>query len=269
MSGSSYDRALSPILGARDVAFRIVATKVRHPNGQRKSEADHRGDKLGVEFKRVLEKTDGGVLACLGFVFQLRRSTHPKIDRVRIVRPLAHRPQSLGFDQLNPERIGEARDELHLQLAELAALAVEPVGPDMRAGLGRDELGVDRDLLAEAAHAAFEHIAHAEFAPDLLGVDGLALVGEGGVAGDDETVRQMREIGSEVVGEAIREIVLFLVAVQIFERQHDDREARSGREYVVDRSRPELGTLAAASHVRQPSQPVTMSASATAAATAV
>jgi hypothetical protein len=58
----------------------------------------------------------------------------------------------------------------------------------MRAGLGRDELRVEGDVLADAAHAAFQRIAHAELPPDLLRVDGLALVGEGGVAGDDETV---------------------------------------------------------------------------------
>ncbi len=119
--GLGDDRALRPILRTRDVAFRIDAVEVCHPNGQRKSEADHRRDKLWIEFKRALEKTDGGVLACLGGVFQLRQSTHGKIDRIRIVRPLPRRAQSLGLDELHAERIGEAGDELHRFTPEVAA----------------------------------------------------------------------------------------------------------------------------------------------------
>ena len=49
----------------------------------------------------------------------------------------------------------------------------------------------DRDLDA----ASCGRPEHAELAPDLLRIDRLAFVGEGGVAGDDEAVGQMREIG--------------------------------------------------------------------------
>ena len=58
----------------------------------------------------------------------------------------------------------------------------------MRARFRVDELGVDADAVLVALDRAFEHIANAEFLADLLGVDGLALVGERGVAGDYETV---------------------------------------------------------------------------------
>ena len=36
------------------------------------------------------------------------------------------------------------------------------------------------------AHAAFEHVAHTQLSRYLLHIDGAALVGEGGVAGDDK-----------------------------------------------------------------------------------
>ena len=235
IAGHRDDGALGPILRLHDVAFRIVAVEVIHPIGQSVSKADHRRDKLGVDGERVLEKTDGGVTACLGVgAKRLRPSTHGKIDCVRIVRPLAHRAQGFGLDELHPERVGKAGDELDLQLPQLAAVAVEPVGPHMGAGLGRDELGVDRDRLAEAAHAAFEHVAHAKFASNLLRVHRLAFIGEGRVAGDDEAALQMREIGGQIVGDAIGEIVLLLVAAQILERQHDDGEARRIRELIVN-----------------------------------
>src|SRR5260370_14832536 len=44
-----------------------------------------------------------------------RPTTHGKIDRVGVVRMFAHRAQAFGFDELHPERIGEARDAFDLQ----------------------------------------------------------------------------------------------------------------------------------------------------------
>ena len=99
---------------------------------------------------------------------------HREVDRVGIVRPLARGAQGFGLDELNSERVGKSGDDIDLQPAEFAALALEPVGPDMGAGLGRDELRVDLHFLAGAAHAAFEQIAHAELFADRLRVDRLA-----------------------------------------------------------------------------------------------
>jgi hypothetical protein len=57
-------------------------------------------------------------------------------------------------------------------------------------------------------HAAFEDVAHAELAPDLFRVGRLALVGERGAAGDDEAAFEMREVGRQIVGDPVREILL-------------------------------------------------------------
>ncbi len=57
----------------------------------------------------------------------------------------------------------------------------------MRAAFGVDELRVEAHAVLFALDRAFEDVADAELLADLLGVDVLALVGEGGVAGDDET----------------------------------------------------------------------------------
>ena len=53
---------------------------------------------------------------------------------------------------------------------------------------GVDELGIDAHPVLVALHRAFEHVANAKLLPDLLGVDALALIGEGRVARDDEAV---------------------------------------------------------------------------------
>jgi len=52
----------------------------------------------------------------------------------------------------------------------------------MRIGLGVDQLGVDADLVARPAHAAFQHIAYPQLAANLLGVDAPALIGEDSIA---------------------------------------------------------------------------------------
>ena len=56
--------------------------------------------------------------------------------------------------------------------------SVVTFGPDV-VSVGRiDQLRRDTDAVSHLAHAALEHVAHAELAPDLAYVDGLALVGE-------------------------------------------------------------------------------------------
>jgi hypothetical protein len=67
-------------------------------------------------------------------------------------------------------------------LPKIGALALEPVSPDVRAGLGRDELGVNGDLVARASHAALKEITDPEVAADCFRVDRLALVGKGRLA---------------------------------------------------------------------------------------
>ena len=50
---------------------------------------------------------------------------------------------------------------------------------------------------------------------------------------DDEAVGQMREVGGQIVGQAVGEIVLLGVAAEVGERQHDDRQARRVGELLV------------------------------------
>ena len=78
------------------------------------------------------------------------------------------------------------------RLSHPAAQRCRRVAPSKRSAqrcapvVGVDQLAGDAHAVAGLAHAAFEHIAHAEFAADLLHIDRLALVGEARIAGDDE-----------------------------------------------------------------------------------
>ena len=97
---------------------------------------------------------------------------------------------------------------LVLQLEQVGHVFLEAIGPEMRAGRRIDQLRVDAHAVLVTLHRAFEHVAHAEFLADLLGVDGLALEREGRVAGDDEAAADAREVGREILGDAVGEIVL-------------------------------------------------------------
>ena len=92
----------------------------------------------------------------------------------------------LGVGNGRGDRDRHRLGDLVLHRENVGEIAVVALGPDMIAGLGLDQLRGDPDAVAGFAHAAFEHIAHAQFAPDLLHIDRAALVGEARIAGDDE-----------------------------------------------------------------------------------
>ena len=131
-----------------------------------------------------------------------------------------------GVHQLDLKRAGEARDHFVLELEQVHHVFLESVGPEMRAAFRVDELGVDAHPVGVALHRAFEDVAHAKFLADRLGVEVLALEGEGGVAGDDEAVVEARQFGGEILGDAVGEIVLGRIVGEVGERQHDDGESR-------------------------------------------
>ena len=66
------------------------------------------------------------------------------------------------------------------------------------------------------ARAPFEQVSDTESAPDLSRVDRPLLVGGGGVAPDDEAILELRNLGREIVGEGVSEILLVRIACQGF-----------------------------------------------------
>jgi hypothetical protein len=91
------------------------------------------------------------------------------------------------------------------------------------AGCGVDQLTADTHAATGLPHAAFEHIAHAELAPDLFYVDRAALVGEGRVSGDDEQRRVMRQRGDDLLDHTVGEIFLLWIGAQVLKWQHRNR----------------------------------------------
>jgi hypothetical protein len=72
--------------------------------------------------------------------------------------------------------------------------------------------------VARPADTAFKHIAHTQFAPDLLGLDPLSLIGECGIALYHQHPREPRQIGCQILGDPVREILLLTVVAEVGER---------------------------------------------------
>jgi hypothetical protein len=136
------------------------------------------------------------------------------------------RPGGLHSDQLDAERDREPARDLVLQGEQIARIAVEPLCPKMRVGRGIDQLSINAELVARPANAPFQHIAHTRLAADLLRVDRLVPVRERGIARDHEHARHPRQIGRQILGDPVREILLLGVTAEIGKRQHDDRQTR-------------------------------------------
>jgi hypothetical protein len=135
----------------------------------------------------------------------------------------------LGRQQVQVQLDCDPAGDLVLHREQVFGVAVEALGPQIRRGFGVDQLGVDTDARAELADAAFQHVMHAQFAADLLRVGSLALERQGGATGDNEHALDARQVGGQVLGQGVGEILLLGVVRQVHERQDDDRQARRRR----------------------------------------
>jgi hypothetical protein len=80
----------------------------------------------------------------------------------------------------------------------------------------------DAEATAAPPNAALQDVARVKLPADLPDIDRLALVLEGRIARDDNELGEPRQLGCDVLGHAIAEIVLLRVAAEIGERQHRD-----------------------------------------------
>ena len=187
--------------------------------------SNERVDIVGIGDERAIEK-----VARLRDIVRGQTLIEPsqtlKIEVHRVGGRGLFRASRLGGDELGVQRAREPRDDFILHVEEIGQGLIEPLGPEMIARFGVDELHVDAHAVSAALNAALQHIADVQLAPDLLHVDGLALVGERRVARDHDRASYPREVGREAFRDPVDEMLLLRVAADIGERQDDDREAR-------------------------------------------
>ena len=141
----------------------------------------------------------------------------------------ARRRGGFGPVDLGRDRRREAGGEFVLHGEQVADVAVEPAGPQLFAGLGRDQLGGDADLVGGASHRALDQVARVDLARDQARAHIPALVGEGRIAAQHPIERLQRKRVDQVLGQPVGKILLRAFA-EVRKRQHaDDRRAILGR----------------------------------------
>src|SRR5262249_39768632 len=118
-----------------------------------------------------------------------------------------------------------------------------------------DQLSGDAYTTAGFAHRAFEHIADAQFAADLLHIDGLAFVREARVAGDNEEPADAGECGDDLLDHAVGEILLLRISAQIGKGQYRDRRLVRQRQRGLSWRRWALGAGAGVANPVDPYRP--------------
>ena len=125
------------------------------------------GGVVRLQFERLFEKRRCG-LDILGLhQGHMGQSAQKEIIGVQTFGPLALERSISDRCRLGSTMPITFVGDLILQVEYVLQAPSISLGPQMRAGLGLDELRGDAQAIARLAHAALQHVAHAEFAPDL------------------------------------------------------------------------------------------------------
>src|SRR5215204_6481839 len=84
------------------------------------------------------------------------------------------------------------------------------------------ELAGDPHATTGFPNASLQHIANPKLPPNPFNVHRLAFVGETGIARDDEQRLEPRQFSNDVLGYAVREILLLWITTHVLERQYRD-----------------------------------------------
>ena len=143
---------------------------------------DERSWIVGTNFERLIKE-----FPCFGDALW-RKPSHA--DRPRL-KGKTYRIPIVGLALAATPLFGQKREvkgtsdlvfHFIVQIGELRDVATELIRPNLPAGLGIDQLGVDPDRVAQFLNAPFEGVANPQLAADLPHVDRLSFKGRGGAA---------------------------------------------------------------------------------------
>ena len=119
-------------------------------------------------------------------------------------------------------RRDRARDFV-LQVEQLFELDIETVRPERAFGRSIDQLDRDAQPLAAPTQAAAENVAGAQSSLNLLRGRGVEAEQKSGMARDHHQVAKPRQVGDDVLGDALAEMVVARIPRKIGKREHGDR----------------------------------------------
>ena len=160
--------------------------------------------------------------------------------RREILRARTPRGCCIGFEdhtaaaETAPELIGD----VSLDDEEVLRGPIPALRPQVRVARRIDQLRGDPDLIALALHRTFEHIADVQVPADLPHIDRLAFVDLSRIVSDDVHGAMARQVGDDVLRQAVGEPARRLVAAEVCKRQHRDRPP--GGDAGAGVARPEM-----------------------------
>ena len=197
-----------------------------------------------IDRYRLFQERLGDDIVLSSHAPEMRQSPHHQTPGVQAFRRVALGVEIFRSVELRLDRGDDRLGDLVLHREHVGETAIVALRPDVASGCDVVELRRDAHTIAVLPHAAFDHVTDAEVFPDLLDVDGLALISKRRVARDDEEPAQLGKAGDEVLADAVREILLLRIVAHVDEGQHRDggtvgqrqRGPRSLMEYIQRRS---------------------------------
>src|SRR5208282_2495361 len=120
------------------------------------------------------------------------------------------------------ESLGDLASHFVLYFEDVFHLAVKAFRPERKVGASVNQLGADAQADAGAPQRAGEHISGTKLLANLRRGDRLVAKGQHRGAGKSIQSTNLGELGDDVFGDAIAEILIFLGAAQIFEIEDSD-----------------------------------------------
>ncbi|MET4118376.1 hypothetical protein ABIB85_004825 [Bradyrhizobium sp. JR1.5] len=170
---------------------------------------------------------------CLGDRYLTLRSidfcpaAHGEIHGIWI-RGLVHQTApTFGLDEFNVKRASKPRRDLVLQASEIHPIAVKTIRPDVTTGRKVSKRHVHPDSISSPLHGALYRPPDAKVLAERLEIDLLIPIGESRPAPDHECIGHLREVGRQIGRNAIGEIVLLCIVVEVGEWQDNERQTGS------------------------------------------
>ncbi len=178
---------------------------------------------LRIDLDRLLEHADRMLVVAPRHRIHVAAAAQVVIVRFGIRRRDELYRAALLRRELHLQRIDDAVRDVILDREHVLHFAAVGLGPEVRIGIGFDELRGDAHVIARAPHAAFEHDADAELARDGRDARVLALELERRRARRDLELRQLAQEIEDFFGDAVAEIFVLGVAAHVDERKDRDR----------------------------------------------
>src|SRR6516165_2236931 len=123
---------------------------------------------IGIERKRLFEQTKGCDAIGAGALVHMPEAALAIIPGAHVLRPLCDYALAFGAGERRLDRGDHTRGDVVLHREDVSQIPVVTLGPEMGPGGCIDKLAADAHPLPRPAHAAFENIADAKLAADLL-----------------------------------------------------------------------------------------------------